>query len=168
MFLKKIGWFVSLEVEKDHQSWEPVFVTKVCLRYKNQKHSLKWKFWTKKLNPLFLECAERHVFRLSKITNLRVFLVFVTKERPILTVLKQMILVEIKLSNGIKPQKINFFMNFCKFLPHKGTFCWKVPSQNSFTFYLKHQKYPFCAPIFHPLSENELYATFDFFKIRIG
>ena len=46
-------------------------------------------------------------------------------------------------------------MIFCKFLPHKGTFCWKVPSQNIFTFYLKHQKYPFCAPIFHPLSETE-------------
>ena len=30
-----------------------------------------------------------------------------------------------------------------------------MPSQNIFTFYLKHQKYPFCAPIFHPLSETE-------------
>ena len=26
-----------------------------------------------------------------------------------------------------------------------------------YTFYLKHQKYPFCAPIFHPLSETESY-----------
>ena len=82
-------------------------------------------------------------------------MVFITKERPILTVLKQMILDEIKQSNGIKPQKINFFMIFCKFLPHKETLCWKVPSQDIFIFYLKHQKYPYCAPIFHPLSETE-------------
>ena len=26
-----------------------------------------------------------------------------------------------------------------------------------YTFYLKHQKYPICAPIFHPLSETESY-----------
>ena len=87
-------------------------------------------------------------------------MVFLTKERPILTVLKQMILYEIKQSNGIKPQQIYFFMIFCKFLPHKGTFCWKVLSKNINTFYLKHQKYPFCAPIFHPLSETESYAGF--------
>ena len=86
---------------------------------------------------------------------LRVFLVFITKERPILTVLKQMILDEIKQSNGIKPPKINFFMIFCKFLPHKGNFCWKVPSKVIYTFYLKHKKSPFCAPILHPLSETE-------------
>ena len=29
-----------------------------------------------------------------------------------------------------------------------------------YTFYLKHRKYPFCAPIFHPLSETESYAYF--------
>ena len=85
-------------------------------------------------------------------------MVFVTKERPILTVLKQMILDEIKQSNGTKPPKINFFMIFCKLLPHKRTFCWKVPSKNIYTFYLKHRKYPFCAPIFHPLSETESYG----------
>ena len=80
---------------------------------------------------------------------------FLTKERPILTALKQMILDEIEQSNGIKPQKNNFFMIFCKFLLHKGNLCWKVPSQISYTFYLKHKKYPFCAPNFHPLSETE-------------
>ena len=36
------------------------------------------------------------------------FLFFFTKERPILIALKQMILDEIKQSNGIKPQKIVF------------------------------------------------------------
>ena len=36
---------------------------------------------------------------------------FLTKKRPILTALKQMILDEIKQSNGIKPQKIYFFMS---------------------------------------------------------
>ena len=82
-------------------------------------------------------------------------MVFVTKKHPILTLLKQMILDEIKQSNGMKPKKINFFMIFCKFLPHKGTFCRKVPSQNIFTFYLKNLKYPLCAPIFHLLSETE-------------
>ena len=48
-------------------------------------------------------------------------------------------------------------MIFCKFLPHKGNLCWKVASKVIYTFYLKHQKYPFCAPIFHPLSETESY-----------
>ena len=84
-------------------------------------------------------------------------MVFITKERPILTVLKQMILDEIKQSNGIKPQKITIFMIFLNFLPHKGNFGWKLPSKIIYTFYLKHQKYPFCAPIFHPLSETESY-----------
>ena len=88
------------------------------------------------------------------------FLVFLMKKRPILTALKQMILDEIRQSNGIKPPKINFFTIFCKFLPHKGNFTWKVPSKVIYTFYLKHQKYPFCAPIFHPLSETESYAYF--------
>ena len=94
------------------------------------------------------------------------FLVFVTKERPILTVLKQMILDEIKQSNGTKPPKINFFMIFCKLLPHKRTFCWKVPSKNIYTFYLKHRKYPFCAPIFHPLSETESYEIVEHLSDR--
>ena len=30
-----------------------------------------------------------------------------------------------------------------------------MPLKNIYTFYLKHQNYPFCAPIFHPLSETE-------------
>ena len=81
------------------------------------------------------------------------FFFFLTKEHPILAALKQMILYEIKQSNGIKPQEIYFFMIFCQFLPHKGNFCWKVPSKVIYTFYLKLQKYPFCAPIFHHLSE---------------
>ena len=41
-------------------------------------------------------------------------MVFLTKKRPILTALKQMILDEIKQSKGIKPPKINFFMIFCR------------------------------------------------------
>ena len=94
---------------------------------------------------MFLDC--------QKYQFLRVFLVFVTKELHILAALQQMILDEIKQSNDIKPQEI--FMIFCKFLPHKGNFCWKVPSKVIYTFYRKLQKYPFCAPIFHPLSETE-------------
>jgi len=38
-----------------------------------------------------------------------------TTENSILTALKQMILDEIKQSNCIKPQKINFFMIFISF-----------------------------------------------------
>ena len=30
-----------------------------------------------------------------------------------------------------------------------------MPLQIVFSFYLKHIKYPFCAPIFHPISEKE-------------
>ena len=77
------------------------------------------------------------------------------KERLILNALKQMILDEINQSTGMKPQKTLFFMIFCKFIPHKGNFGWKVPLKVIFTFYLKHQKYIFCAPIFHPLSETD-------------
>ena len=68
---------------------------------------------TKKLRPGFLEYAERHVFRLSKITVFEGVFVFVlTKERPILAALKQMILDEIKLSNGIKPPGNPLFHDF--------------------------------------------------------
>ena len=70
------------------------------------------------------------------------------KECPILTAFKQTILDEIKQSNNIKPQKINFLMIFCKCLPHKGNFGWKVPSKVIYIFYQKYKKYPFCAPIF--------------------
>ena len=83
------------------------------------------------------------------------------KERPILAALKQMILDEIEQSNGIKPKDIYFFMIVCKFCPHKGNLCWKVPSKVIYTFYLKLQKYPFCAPIFHPLSETVYYAFYE-------
>ena len=44
---EEIWWFVSLEVEKNHQSWETVLVTKLCIHQKNQEHPLKWKFWPK-------------------------------------------------------------------------------------------------------------------------
>ena len=54
-------------------------------------------------------------------------------------------------------KKISFFMIFCKFLPHKGNFSWKVPLNVIYTFHLKHNKYPFCAPIFHPSSETKSY-----------
>ena len=43
------------------------------------------------------------------------FLVFVKKERPILTVLKEMSLDEIKQSNEIKPQKFTFSWFFVTF-----------------------------------------------------
>ena len=56
------------------------------------------------------------------------FLVFLTKESLILSALKQKILDEIKQSNGIKPLTNQTFHDFCKFLPHKGNFCWKVSS----------------------------------------
>ena len=66
-----------------------------------------------------------------------------------------MISDEIKQSNSIKPPKNQLFHDFLKFPPDKGPFCGKVPSKNIYTLYLKHQNYPFCAPIFHPLSETE-------------
>ena len=87
---------------------------------------------------------------------LRVFLVFIMKQSLILTVLKQMVLDEIKQSNDIKPQKINFFMIFCKFLSDKGTFCRKVPSQNIFPFY-----YIYCIALltFHQFQGNKKYEA---------
>ena len=118
----------------------------------------KMKSFGKKWCPRFLEYTERHVFRLSKITVFEGLFGFLEKERPILAALKQMIVSDINQSIGIKPQNIYFFMIFCKFLPHKGNFCLKVHPKVIFTFYLKLQKYPLCAPIFHPLSETESYG----------
>ena len=69
MILKKIGWLVSLEVEKNHQSWETFLVTKLCLCQKKTKTPTTMKILdNKKWCPRFLKCAERHVFRLTKIT----------------------------------------------------------------------------------------------------
>ena len=82
---------------------------------------------------------------------------FFFKESLILSALKQNILNEIEQLNGKK--KIYFFKTFCKFLPPKGIFVGKCLLNMFFTFYLKHQKYPFCAPIFHPISENESYEA---------
>ena len=56
-----------------------------------------------------MKYAGRQVFRLSKKHFLTVFLVFLAKERPIVTALSQMILDEIKQSNGIKPPKKSTF-----------------------------------------------------------
>ena len=48
-FDKKYWWFVSLVVEKkNHQSWEPVLVTKLCLCQKKPKTPTKMKFFDKK------------------------------------------------------------------------------------------------------------------------
>ena len=58
-------------------------------------------------------------------------------------------------------------MIFCEFLPHKGNFCWKLTSKVIYTSYLKHQKYPFCAPIFHLISETESYTkSIEVFKTK--
>ena len=77
------------------------------------------------------------------------------KKNHILNALKQKILDEIKLSNGIKPQKIIFLKIFGKFLLDNRDFGWNLSSKNIYTFYLKHIKYPFCAPIFHLIYEPE-------------
>ena len=80
---------------------------------------------------------------------------FLTKKSLILSALKQKIVGEIRLSNGIKPPKNLLSQDICKFLPHKQNFWWKVSSKMIYTFYWKHQKYSFCAPIFHTLSQTE-------------
>ena len=103
----------------------------------------------------------RHVLQLSKkkvFKGFFLFFCFLTKESLILSALKQKILDEIEQSNGKTLTKIKFFISFCKFFPRKGNICWKVPLKIIYTFYLKHQKYAFCAPIIHPLSETESYV----------
>ena len=62
--------------------------------------------------PRFLEFSERHVFRLLKLTVFEGVFFFFTKERPILTALKQMNLDEIQHSKGIKPRKNQLFHEF--------------------------------------------------------
>ena len=88
---------------------------------------------------------------------LRVFLVFLTKVSRIFSELKQKTLDEIRQSNSIKLPNIDSLKIFWKILPHKGNFCLKVSSKIKDTFYLKNHKYPFCAPIFHPIPETEYY-----------
>ena len=62
---EKNWWFVSLDVEKNHQSWETVLATNLCLRQKNTKTPTKMKILDKKnINLNFLEYTERHVLRL--------------------------------------------------------------------------------------------------------
>ena len=51
-----------------------------------------------------------------------------------LSALKPKILDEIEQSNGIK----HFLKIFCKFVPNKGSFCWKVSLKTIYTIYLKH------------------------------
>ena len=76
LILKKKFMICFIRGRKNHQSWETVLVTKLCLCQKNQKHPLKLKLWTKKTwLPRFLEYAERHVFVKSNIF-FRVSLVF--------------------------------------------------------------------------------------------
>ena len=52
--------------------------------------------------------------------------------------------------------KNNLFMIFWKVSFSQKKFCKKVPLKISYTFYLKLLKYPFCAPISHPISETEV------------
>ena len=113
---------------------------------KNQRNNLK-KFWTK----------QKHYIQDFWIVPSFMFLI--TKKivlEGFLSELKQKILYEPKESNCIKHQKKKTFSkkNY-KLLPHKENFCWKLSSKIIYTFFLKHQKYPFCAPIFHPISETE-------------
>ena len=102
-------------------------------------------FWNT-LSIMFLDCQKKQFLRVF-------FGCFLTKECPILTVLKQMILDESKQSNGIKPQKSTFLMIFCNFLSHKKnsvgkclqklviSFTWNIKknlsAHQSSSFYLK-------------------------------
>ena len=134
---------------KNCQSWKRVLFTKLFFCQKNQKHPLK--------RPRFMECPKLCIFKFPKKYFFWVF--YFTKESLILSPLKQNILDEIKQSNAIRPQKNLFFRD-----------CWLVSSSQRkfllesvlkiiYTFYLKHHVYPFCAPIFHPISETESNCT---------
>ena len=146
-----------------------MLVTKLCPHQKEQKHPLKWKFLTKKNGVLdFWNLLSVRFLEYQKHQFLRFFIFYFFWQRNALFWLQnQTILNEIKQSNGIKPQKINFFSIFCKFLPQKGNFFWKVPSKVIYTFYLKHQKYPFRALIFHPLPETESCPSLYILKQRL-
>ena len=98
-------------------------------------------FDKKKHNGLDFWNVSSFMFLDYQKTFLRAFLIFLfTKECPILTALNSR-LFEMKLGSQ---------MVFCRFFPHKQS-----ASKNNYTFSLKHPKYPFCAPIFHPISETE-------------
>ena len=130
---------------------------------KNQKLPIKQKFWTKKHvvnffcnapNVMFLNFQKKKGFYV-----LFLFCFLFTKESFILSALHQKILDEIKQSNAY-PQKSTcsrFF--FVSFFLTKEIFCWKVSLQIIYTFYLKHHKYPFCATMFHPISETGAHVS---------
>ena len=66
--IKKIGWFVSLDVEKKPSKLRNSSFYQIMPLSKNPKTPLKTKVLdkTKTWRPRFLECPERHVFRLAK------------------------------------------------------------------------------------------------------
>ena len=103
----------------------------------------------------FLEWPKRHVFNYQKIVVEGVL--FLTNECLILSAFKQKVLEETRQSNGIKPPKNLLFQDYLYVSSSQSTFFGlKVSFKNIFTFYLKHQKYPFCAPNFHPISIDKL------------
>ena len=142
-----------MKVEKQFSLLNYAFVKK------KQKKTLKWKYWLKKHEVLDFWKVPSVMFLDYHKKQFKVIFFFFLQGTFFLTALKQMISDEISQSNGIKSQNISSFMIFWWFIPHKGNFCWKVPSKVIYNFYLKHQKYPFCATIFHPLSETESYGN---------
>ena len=111
-----------------------------------QKKNVGQKKWC----PRFLEYAEAHVLKFPKKMSFWGFFCFFlwTKYSIILSSIKQKILGEIMQSNGIKSPQNLFFKIFCKFLPYKGNFLWKVSSKMIYTFYLKHQNKGFINYVF--------------------
>ena len=93
---------------------------------------------------------ERHILKFpQKIVFEGVFVYFFDKGRPYFD------------SNAIYSFFLNLlYQDFLKYLHNKENFCWKASSKNIYTFYLKCKKNPFCAPIFHPISETESYSSY--------
>ena len=77
------------------------------------------------------------------------------KERLILSALMHKILDEIKESNGIKPPEKSTFSTFFVSFTLTKDFFWKVSSNFCIPLIVKHPKYTFCEPIFHPIFESE-------------
>ena len=112
MINNDLGLLKNTHVLKKHWSFHD-FEKNWMIVKKNQKHLLKWKFWTKKHDVQYFWNAPSVMFLdYPKQPFLGCFCFFLMRERPILTVLKQMISDEIKQSNSIKPPKNQLFHDF--------------------------------------------------------
>ena len=79
--------------------------------------------------------------------TLRVFFVLFKEGRSYFEWINAEDLLKLSSQMEESPPKIYFFLMLCKFLPHKESFSWKVPSKISYTFDLRQKKSLVCTEL---------------------